>query len=94
MFKKEDLQCLDRKYFEILQESGYHITMESNLTGHIWDIAWRENPTGKSFVISHKHKASDPFHLQPRMHPKTVEEAQEMIKDHDRWVLEKKKNKK
>ncbi len=88
MFKKEDLECLDRRYFEVLEESGYHITIESNSTGHIWDISWRDTPRGTALVISHTHTASDPFHLQPRMHPKTVKEAQEMIIDHDQWFYE------
>ncbi len=72
----------------MIHESGYHITLESNLTGHIWDIACRENPNGKSLVISHAHKAADTPHIQPRMHPRSLKEAQEMIKDHDKWHME------
>lgn len=33
------------------------------------------------------HKEDYPFHEQAKMHPKTIMEAQELIKSHDKWHL-------
>ena len=61
------------------------IILKSNNTGHIWDITCQDNPRGRSLIINHKHNETDPYHVQPQMHPQTITEAQEMIKKHDEW---------
>ena len=85
MFEKKDFENVDREYFQVINETCYHLTLKSKNTGHTWNIACIENPHGKSFVISHKHNDNDPFHLQPGFHPRSIQEAQEMIKTHDTW---------
>ncbi|SFU86682.1 hypothetical protein [Butyrivibrio sp. M55] len=87
MFDRKDLNCIDREYFQVISETCYHITLKSKNTGHTWDITSTENPYGKSIVISHKHNDMDPFHIQPRVHPRSIQEAQDMIKAHDIWQL-------
>lgn len=88
MFEKKDFINVDRKYFKVINETAYHLTLKSKNTGHTWDIECRENPTGRSLIVNHKHKDSDPFHEQPWFHPRSIEEAQEMIKSHDAWQIE------
>ncbi len=88
MFEKKDFINVDRKYFKVINETAYHLTLKSKNTGHTWDIECRENPTGRSLIVNHKHKDSDPFHEQPWFHPRSIEEAQELIKSHDAWQIE------
>ena len=87
MFTKEDFSDIDTVYFSVKSFTGYHIILKSKNTGHIWDIYYRPFPGGHSLVIHHKHKEKDPFHQQPYFHPRTLEEAQDMIKKHDTWQL-------
>ena len=89
MFQKKEMNEIDRQYFEVKETKAYHIILKSKNCGHIWDIQSKETTWGKrSLVIYHKHKEADPFHEQAMMHPRTVTEAQELIKKHDKWHLE------
>ena len=89
MFNQHDFDKIDRTYFDVLQISGYHIILKSKNTKHIWDLYFKETQIGKSsIIISHKHNDTDPFHEQAQMHPKSVDEAQLLIKDHDRWHIQ------
>ncbi len=38
-------------------------------------------------LVYHKHKEQDPFHEQVGFHPKTIEEAEKLIKEHDIWQI-------
>lgn len=88
MFTQEELLEIDRDYFFVMNESGLHVMVKSNNTGHVWDIESQSLTMGKrSIVIHHKHKDEQAFHIQPNMHPHTITEAQEMIKKHDEWQL-------
>ena len=88
MYCQKDFNKIDCTYFEVIQLTGYHILLKSKNTKHIWDIYIKETYSGKSsIVVMHKHNEADPFHEQWNMHPKTVREAQWLIKDHDRWYL-------
>ncbi len=65
MFDTKEFVNVDREYFEVINETCYHLTLKSCNTGHTWDIECRNNPNNtRSLVISHKHKDSDPFHIQ------------------------------
>lgn len=88
MFDIKELNKIDDRYFTVLQTTGYHVTLQSKNTKHIWDIYCKEIGCHRSLVISHKHNENDPFHEQPKMHPKDLVEAQNMIKKHDRWHLD------
>ncbi len=87
MFERKDFEEIDREYFDVINETCYHIILKSKNTGHTWDIMCQERPNGRSLVISHKHKDKDPFHIQRGFHPKTVEDAQKKIMKHDLWHL-------
>lgn len=88
MFQRNEFQEIDRTYFDVKEASICNIVLKSKSCGHILDIQGRELLPGKrSLVILHKHKESDPYHKQALMHPKTVAEAQDMIKAHDIWHL-------
>ncbi len=89
MFDTKEFENVDREYFEVINETCYHLTLKSCNTGHTWDIECRDNLNNtRSLVISHKHKDSYPFHIQPNFHPRSIEEAQEMFKAHDTWHLD------
>ena len=51
MFEKKDFINVDRKYFKVINETAYHLTLKSKNTGHTWDIECRENPTGRSLIV-------------------------------------------
>lgn len=88
MFTKAEMKQIDRQYFVVQKETLFHICLKSKNTEHIWDIESRSVFWGKrSLVVHHKHKETDPFHVQPGFHPRTVMEAQELIKNHDTWYL-------
>ena len=82
------MKQIDRGYFIVQKETLFHIQLKSKNTKHIWDIESQSIFHNKrSLVIYHKHNESDPFHAQPKFHPRTIIEAQEMIKSHDKWHL-------
>lgn len=87
MFDRNDFMQIDKEYFQVLAETGYHIMLESQNTGHIWDIYCQEHYRGRSLVISHKHSDTEPFHIQRKYHLKTVMDAQKKIMKHDNWYL-------
>lgn len=87
MFEKSEIKQIDKDYFKIIQATAYHIIIKSKNTKHTWDIYCRDGDGFRSLVISHKHKDEQPFHEQAMMHPRTVIEAQELIKEHDNFQL-------
>jgi hypothetical protein len=38
MFTTEELQAIDRKYFTVIMEDAYDVTLISNNTRHVWYI--------------------------------------------------------
>lgn len=96
MFSKADINTIDLEYFEVLDQSAFQVTLRSKNTGHEWHILSQEIRLKKSdavvetCTIGHRHHASDPFHEQT--HVKDLNKAQEFIKDHDRFHLDKRKN--
>jgi len=84
MFEKNEVNLLDCSYFEIIMTTGYHFVIKSKNTGHYWDVACKELFFGKRFlVVYHKHKLEDRFHIQKGLHPRSILEAQQQIKEHD-----------
>ena len=89
MFTKEDLDIIDREYFVVLHEGAVHTILKSRMTGHIWDIENRVlNSEIWSIVVHHKHKKEHPYHVQRNYHPSNMDEAQILIEEHDKWVVE------
>ncbi len=88
MFTQKDFGIIikHKRYYDIIAMTGIHIIIKSRKTKHIWDI---QNVTlnygDEKIIISHKHNDLDPFHVQPRMHPRTVMGALTMIRAHDDW---------
>ncbi len=87
MFEKKEFEYIDREYFQVINETCYHLILKSKNTGHTWDITCKDNPGGRSLVILHKHKDDYPFHEQPTMLPRSIEDARDMIKEHDAWQI-------
>lgn len=85
MFQAEDLRCLDRGYFEIVQADEVDVTLISKNTRHVWYIHNAGYPQEGSCVIFHKHKASHPYHQHGKAN--TLRQAVRDIKNHDKWQL-------
>lgn len=94
MFEAKDFKKIDMKYFEIVSKTSYHIIIRSKNTKHYWDIAYVAVTIDRpQIAIFHKHKAEDAFHRQKNFNPRSVEDAQALIKDHDIFHLKREKEK-
>lgn len=88
MFEKDEFEKLDNQYFKIFQKTAFHIILMSKNTNHFWDIESKSLFYGqRAIVVHHKHKKEDNFHVQLRFHPRTIDEAQNLIIEHDLWHL-------
>ena len=85
MFSAEELQSLDRKYFEVLWADEVDITLISKNTRHIWLIHNAGYPHEGSSVIFHAHSPDLPYHQHGRAN--TLRQALKGIKRHDKWQL-------
>lgn len=85
MFKKEDIESIDRKYFTVIVANEYDITLVSNNTHHVWYIHNVELPDRELCIVFHKHKASHPYHNHSRCG--TLRKAIKDIKSHDQFQL-------
>lgn len=88
MYSSKDFLLVDHNYFEIILLTNNHIQLKSKNTGHYWDIEC-QNPFYNvcSLVVHHKHKINQEFHIQKQAHPRTILDAQRLIKEHDMWHL-------
>ena len=41
----------------------------------------------RSLIVFHRHDSSGYFHVQSHYHPRTIEQAQNLIKEHDNFHL-------
>lgn len=87
MIEPSDLAAIDRQYFEVIGNNDYGITLRSLNTLHEWHLLERIANDNRTFVISHRHRPSAPYHLQ-KTRP-TVAACCDYIMDHDRYHLEK-----
>ena len=87
MFSREDLECLDPGYFEIIYMDDRDVSIMSRNTRHMWYIHNPEYPLMGSCIIFHKHKVSHPYHQHGRSN--TLRQAVRSIKRHDKWQMEK-----
>ena len=85
MFSREDLECLDPGYFEIIYMGDRDVTIMSRNTRHMWYIHNPKYPLMGSCIIFHKHKVSHPYHQYGRSN--TLRQAVRSIKSHDKWQL-------
>lgn len=87
MIGPSDLAAIDRQYFEVIGNNDYCITLRSLNTMHEWHLLERIANGCTTYVISHRHGPSGPYHLQRTM--PTVESCLDYIKNHDAYHLEK-----
>lgn len=92
MIESIDLVAIDSHYFEIIGTSDYYVTLRSMNTRHEWHLLERIANGHRIFVISHRHRPSEPYHMQLTM--PSVEACCTYIKDHDGYHLEKIRKKK
>ena len=83
MFTSKDLRSLDRKYFTVTQANYCAVTIISKNTNHLWHL----EHTGFGVKIWHSHKPHDRsgFHYHGRA--RTLGDAIEQIRSHDRWQM-------
>ena len=87
MIEPVDLVAIDSHYFDIIGTGDYNVTLRSWNTRHEWHILERIANGHRIFVISHRHKHSDPFHMQRTR--SSIDACCAYIKDHDEYYLEK-----
>ena len=53
MFSTEELQSLDRKYFNVIVANDYDVTVMSRNTGHYWYLHNPEYPERGMIILFH-----------------------------------------
>lgn len=92
MIGQEELDLIDTNYFEITDVRAYTVTLHSRNTNHDWHLLERFANGHRSFLISHRHNAYDPYH--PQKSRPTIEACCDYIRDHDSFQLKRTKKKK
>ncbi len=87
MFADKDLSAIDRRYFKVIQATGFVVTIKSKNTGHIWHILIYEHPYGTSCTIMHTH--GNPTGWHEHGHGRNLSDYIRQIKGHDRYQLRK-----
>ena len=86
MYTQQELNSLDRRYFEVIVASDYDITLLSRNTRHMWQLHSVEMPDGSLIVLFHKHHVQDEYHLQKRFGG-DLNRVIRSIKNHDAFQL-------
>ncbi len=93
MFSKKDFTLIDERYFQVIHKSSNHIILKSSKTEHIWTIYSKDHSLKlRSIEVWDQHHEYDQPHIQPRFHPKSVGAAQMLIKEHDKYILDKERS--
>ena len=92
MIEIEEIQEIDEQYFLILARNPYCILLRSRNTGHYWHLLERLANGHRTFVISHRHNGTGPYHLQTSR--PTVAECCIYIMQHDAFHIERERRKK
>ena len=87
MYSKKDFDQIDYNYFYVKTLNAYNICLQSKNSKHYWNIQCQEIKNRRSLIVLHRHKNSGDFHIQPHYHPRTIEQAQDLIKEHDEFHL-------
>lgn len=85
MYTQQEMDAIDKKYFNIILMNEYDITLMSKNTHHVWQLHNVELPDGEITVIVHKHHVSDQYHTHSRS--RTLSRAIWDIKSHDEFQL-------
>lgn len=92
MINEKDIIEIDTSYFVIREVREYIIVLHSINTGHDWCLSEREANGHRSFMISHRHDVSKPYHLQKSK--ASVVACCDYIKSHDAFHLDREREKK
>ena len=85
MYTRQELEAIDRSYFEVIIADEYDVTLMSRNTLHIWHFRNVELLDGEATVILHEHQISDPYHVHGRS--RTMKRAIRDIKKHDLFQM-------
>ena len=58
MFNTEELNSLDRKYFNVIAVNEYDATVMSRNTGHYWYMHNPEYPEQGTIILFHRHSGN------------------------------------
>ena len=82
MFNTEELNTLDRKYFNVIAAGEYDVTVMSRNTGHYWYIHDPDCEDRRVLALFHRHYGGAvPYHFQ--RHEPTLRSAVRYIRKHD-----------
>lgn len=87
MYSKKDFDQIDYNYFYVKTLNAYNICLQSKNSIHYWNIQCQEIKNRRSLIVLHRHENSGNFHVQLYYHPRTIEQAQDLIKEHDEFHL-------
>jgi hypothetical protein len=89
MFDARDFECLDPKYFQIINMNEYDVTVKSRNTGHYWYLHNPEYPERGTVIIFHSHHADRIGRIRYHLHGRanTLRQAVRSIRGHDRWQM-------
>ena len=85
MFSAEELNSLDRRYFNVIAANDYDVTVMSRNTGHYWYMHNPEYPEAGTIILFHRHSGDLPYHYQRR--EKSLKTAVRYIRKHDRFQM-------
>lgn len=85
MFSKQELSLFQTPYFSNFSYSNGIIEIQSNNTGHWWQIFKKDMPRSTMIVTLHKYNKNDNYHKQCHVH--TLQKASCKIKSHDEYIL-------
>lgn len=85
MFSQQQLDSVDRTYFDVIISDPYDLTIRSKNTGHVWCLHNIGFPAEDSLLLYHKHHISYPYHIQRR--ERHFKSAIKTIIDHDSYQI-------
>ncbi len=87
MIEFSDIMAIDTDHFELVEIREFFIVLHSRSTGHDWHLLEREANGYRTFLISHRHNTTAPFH--PQKSRPSIEACCEYIKSHDSYQIKK-----
>lgn len=93
MFSAEELNSLDRKYFNVIAANKYDVTIISRNTGHYWYLYNPEYPKQGTVIIFHLHNADKTGRVGSHLHGRanTLRQVVRSIRRHDKWQMNERK---
>ena len=85
MISQKDMRSVDRRYFNVLDQTGFFLTIQSKNTKHYWHILEQEYGRVKRYVVFHRHGDSGEYHEHG--HAGRLDKIVADIKAHDRFQI-------